>query len=105
MPPDVSNIHSPIAMLISQINRNTLPRGLADKMPGWHSIATTWEHDKKVSFDPMYAAGDYVFVVKPPLPTLTSKQLAAEGYSTLMPKRHGLYRVLSFRPENLKILQ
>lgn len=63
------------------------------------------DYEKKVQFEPTFAPGDYVFVERPPLTTTPAERLASKNYCKLRPRRLWLYRIISGRPDFLKIDQ
>lgn len=61
--------------------------------------------NKTVRSESIYSPGDYLLVYRLLLASTATERLAAEGFSNLMPKRNGQYRVLDVRPEHVSILQ
>lgn len=62
------------------------------------------DRDEKASLKPTDALDDFIYIERPPLTTSAAERLATKGYLELIPERHGLYGVLSFRPEFMKII-
>lgn len=98
---DVNNFYLSLALLVRLINRAALLRRLADKNLKVGQHRYKWYHGKKIRFEPKYASVTYLSVDRAPLTASGAEWLTAEGYSELIPKRHGPYRVLSIGPEHV----
>lgn len=63
------------------------------------------DSDKKVRSEPTHATGDCLFGSRPPLTTSATEHLTSAGFSNVLAKKHGLYRMMHVRPDYLKILR
>lgn len=99
MPPNVNNIDWSLSVQIGPINPTVLPQRLADE-PVWvaQKRYQSW-HDKKVCSGLRDVTCGQLFVDKTLVTTFSAERLPTEGYSELVPKQLGPYRVLRVRRE------
>lgn len=62
-------------------------------------------HEKLVRFESTFAPGDTVFIKGAPLSASPAERLAVERYTKLLPRKLGLYRIISVDLEYVKIWQ
>lgn len=104
MPPDVSEIDPRHAYRLRLIHRAFLLRKIAitnSKIQARYKM----DYNKDVRFEPLFAAGDFAFVERPPLTASAADRLAFERYSKLLPRRTEPFRAISVRPEYVRIDQ
>lgn len=60
-------------------------------------------HDKRVQSKQTFVPGDSIFIETLPPSTCPAERLAAEGYTTLLPRRLRPYHIISVRSKYVKI--
>lgn len=99
MLPDVTEIHSPLALRLRLMSWAAQPRRLADKHFKAAPDCYKLDHDNKVRFEPTYMSSDYGFINMQSSSTSVALGIAAEGDSKKMLKWNGLYQVCSVGPK------
>lgn len=83
--PDVDEVDPPMAYRIRLIRRAAELQMAAQRNLKAAQDKYKRDHDKKVSFGPTYAPGDYVFLNPPPLKMSAAECPALDNYTKLMP--------------------
>lgn len=87
-PPDVSGVNSLLANRLRLIHRAALLRKNSDTVSINGRSEYKKDYDRHVRFYLRFAAGEYVFVERPPLMASSSDRLAFEAHSKLFLPPH-----------------